>query len=73
VHADVAVIATGTAKIQETFQKQSFEDLPLIGDGRTPDAVLVSLPIQNAGGVYSMSDGRTADEPDSVGPGWPHQ
>ena len=29
--------------------------MPLIGDGRTPDAVLVSLPmIQNAGGVYSI-------------------
>ena len=29
--------------------------MPLIGDGRTPDAVLVSLPmIQNAGSVYSV-------------------
>lgn len=29
--------------------------MPLIGDGRTPTAVLVSLPlIQNAGGVYSV-------------------
>ena len=42
-------------KIQETFEKQRFEEMPLIGDGRTPDAVLVSLPmIQNAGGVYSI-------------------
>jgi hypothetical protein len=55
VHADAAVIATETGKIQETFEKQRFEELPLIGDGRTPDAVLVSLPlIQNAGGVYSI-------------------
>jgi len=55
VKADVAVIATETGKIQETFQKQRFEDMPLIGDGRTPDAVLVSLPlIQNAGSVYSV-------------------
>ena len=37
------------------FEKQRFEEMPLIGDGRTPDAVLVSLPmIQNAGGVYSV-------------------
>jgi Carboxypeptidase regulatory-like domain/TonB dependent receptor-like, beta-barrel len=55
VQADAAVIATETGKIQETFEKQRFEELPLIGDGRTPDAVLVSLPmIQNAGGVYSI-------------------
>lgn len=55
VRADSAVIATETGKIQETFQKQHFEEMPLIGDGRTPDAVLVSLPmIQNAGGVYSV-------------------
>src|SRR5438045_1121301 len=55
VHADAAVIATETGKIQETFQKERFEDLPLIGDGRTPDAVLVSLPmVQNSGGVYSV-------------------
>src|SRR5215831_5154143 len=51
----VAVIATETGKIQETFEKQRFEELPLIGDGRTPDAVLVSLPmVQNAGSVYSI-------------------
>jgi len=55
VHADAAVIATETGKIQETFEKQRFEEMPLIGDGRTPDAVLISLPmIQNAGGVYSI-------------------
>src|SRR5439155_7603729 len=55
VHADAAVIATETGKIQETFEKERFEELPLIGDGRTPDAVLVSLPmIQNAGSVYSI-------------------
>lgn len=55
VRGDMAVIATETGKIQETFQKQRFEELPLVGDGRTPDAVLVSLPmIQNAGGVYSI-------------------
>jgi hypothetical protein len=55
VHADAAVIATETGKIQETFEKQRFEELPLIGDGRTPDAVLISLPmIQNAGSVYSV-------------------
>src|SRR5260370_24227366 len=55
VRADVEVIATETGKIQETFQKQRFEEMPLIGDGRTPDAVLISLPmIQNAGGVYSI-------------------
>src|ERR1041385_4208550 len=29
--------------------------MPLIGDGRTPDAVLISLPmVQNAGSVYSV-------------------
>ena len=55
VHADAAVIATETGKIQETFEKQRFEEMPLIGDGRTPDAVLISLPmIQNAGSVYSV-------------------
>jgi len=36
VHADAAVIATESGKIQETFEKQRFEELPLIGDGRTP-------------------------------------
>src|SRR5438445_2519136 len=35
VKADAAVIATETGKIQETFQKQRFEEQPLIGDGRT--------------------------------------
>ncbi len=55
VHADVAIIATETGKIQETFEKKRFEEMPLIGDGRTPDAILVSLPmVQNAGGVYSI-------------------
>ena len=41
VRADSAVIATETGKIQEIFQKQRFEEMPLIGDGRTLDAVLV--------------------------------
>ena len=55
MRADAAVIATETGKIQETFEKQRFEEMPLIGDGRTPDAVLISLPmVQNAGGVYSV-------------------
>ena len=55
VRADAAVIATETSKIQEQFEKQRFEEMPLIGDGRTPDAVLISLPmVQNAGGVYSV-------------------
>jgi hypothetical protein len=55
VHADAAVIDTETGKIQETFEKQRFEEMPLIGDGRTPDAVLISLPmVQNAGGVYNI-------------------
>lgn len=55
VRADAAVIATDTGKIQEQFEKQRFEEMPLIGDGRTPDAILISLPlIQNAGGVYSI-------------------
>src|SRR5215468_1199780 len=55
VHADAAVIATETGKIQESFEKKRFEEMPLIGDGRTPSAVLISLPmIQNAGGVYSV-------------------
>ena len=55
MRADAAVIATETSKIQEQFEKQRFEEMPLIGDGRTPDAVLISLPmVQNAGGVYSV-------------------
>jgi hypothetical protein len=55
VHADAALITTESGKLQQTFQKERFEDMPLIGDGRTPDAVLVSLPmVQNAGGVYSV-------------------
>ena len=55
VKADAAVITTESGKIQTTFEKERFEELPLIGDGRTPDAVLVSLPlVQNAGGVYSV-------------------
>ena len=55
VRADAAVIATESSKIQEQFEKQRFEEMPLIGDGRTPDAVLISLPmVQNAGGVYSV-------------------
>jgi Carboxypeptidase regulatory-like domain len=55
VKADAAVIATESGKIQQTFEKQRFEEMPLIGDGRTPDAVLISLPmVQNAGGVYSV-------------------
>jgi hypothetical protein len=55
VSADAALIATESGKIQETFEKQRFEEMPLIGDGRTPDAVLISLPmVQNAGGVYSI-------------------
>src|SRR2546429_697948 len=55
VRADAAVIATESGKISTTFEKQRFEEMPLIGDGRTPSAVLISLPmIQNAGGVYSV-------------------
>jgi hypothetical protein len=55
VRADAAVIATESGKIQQQFEKQRFEEMPLIGDGRTPDAILVSLPmIQNAGSVYSI-------------------
>jgi len=55
VHADAAIIATESGKISTTFEKQRFEEMPLIGDGRTPSAVLISLPmIQNAGGVYSV-------------------
>ena len=55
VKADAAVLTTESGKIQTTFQKEKFEEVPLIGDGRTPDAMLVSLPlIQNAGGVYSV-------------------
>jgi Carboxypeptidase regulatory-like domain len=55
VRADAAVIATESGKISTTFEKQRFEEMPLIGDGRTPTAVLVSLPmIQNSGGVYSV-------------------
>jgi hypothetical protein len=81
VRENMAVIATETGKIQETFQKQRFEELPLVGDGRTPDAVLVSLPmIQNAGGVYPEcgrrlfhSNGRPADGPDPDGAGRSHQ
>ena len=39
----------------DNFRKTRFEEMPLIGDGRTPTAVLISLPmIQNAGGVYSV-------------------
>jgi Carboxypeptidase regulatory-like domain/TonB dependent receptor-like, beta-barrel len=55
VRADAALIATESGKISTTFEKQRFEEMPLIGDGRTPTAVLISLPmIQNAGGVYSV-------------------
>ncbi len=55
VRADAAVIATESGKISTTFNKERFEEMPLIGDGRTPTAVLVSLPmIQNSGGVYSV-------------------
>src|SRR5438094_1432373 len=55
VRADAAVISTESGKISTTFEKQRFEEMPLIGDGRTPTAVLVSLPmIQNSGGVYSV-------------------
>src|SRR5262245_7807238 len=55
VRADAAVIATESGKISTTFEKKRFEEMPLIGDGRTPSAVLISLPmIQNAGGVYSV-------------------
>ena len=34
VRADAAVIATESSKIQEQFEKQRFEEMPLIGDGR---------------------------------------
>jgi hypothetical protein len=55
VQADAAVIATESGKLQQQFEKQRFEEMPLIGDGRTPDAVLISLPmVQNAGSVYSV-------------------
>src|ERR1051326_4301477 len=45
VQANIAVITTESGKIQTTFQKEKFEEVPLIGDGRTPDAMLVSLPL----------------------------
>jgi len=55
VNAKVAVLTTESGKIQTTFQKEKFEEVPLICDGRTPTAMLISLPmIQNAGGVYSV-------------------
>jgi hypothetical protein len=55
VNANVAVLTTESGKIQTTFEKEKFEEVPLIGDGRTPTAMLISLPmIQNAGGVYSV-------------------
>jgi hypothetical protein len=51
----VAELSTESGKIQTTFEKEKFEEVPLIGDGRTPTAMLISLPmIQNAGGVYSV-------------------
>ena len=55
VHADAAVIATESGTIQTTFDKQRFEEAPLIGDARNPQTVLVSLPmLQNAGSLYSI-------------------
>jgi hypothetical protein len=55
INANAAVITTETAKIQAGFARQTFEDAPLIGDGRNPGLLLSTLPhIQQSGGIYGV-------------------
>jgi len=55
VKADAAVIATETTKIQGGFARTTFEDAPLIGDGRNPGQLLSTLPhVQQAGSIYGV-------------------
>ncbi|HWQ54496.1 MAG TPA: TonB-dependent receptor [Bryobacteraceae bacterium] len=55
VRADAAVISVESSKIQGGFARQTFEDAPLLGDGRNPGLLLSTLPhVQTAGSIYGV-------------------
>lgn len=55
VTAGAAVISTDSSKIQGAFERRTFEDAPLIGDGRNPGLLLSTLPhIQQSGSIYGV-------------------
>ncbi|HUS07276.1 MAG TPA: carboxypeptidase regulatory-like domain-containing protein [Bryobacteraceae bacterium] len=55
VQAAAAVISTDSSKIQAGFATKTFQDAPLIGDGRNPGLLLSTLPhVQTAGSIYGV-------------------